>query len=423
MRSAIAVQARPACAALPSARTASSRAAPRIEFGCARRPVATRRRGWRPRQPIGRTPMCSFRRFQGVERLGAACGDLCRRRLQSRMFGLGCLQPCGQFADPAAGIGGALRPIGALRRDRRAARRAGGMFADQSFALGSRRGIGCPGGGQCGARGLDGVAQRREIRERPLRIVGQPERNPHVLALRRQARHLRVDGGQPWSRPPSPAHAGADARGAHVPGAAPRPSVPRGRASRPPSPPGRSRLRPRPQPARLPPHHAPPPSRVAAPTIGYAAAGVQRPRWVCLPGWCSHPSARPRLRGTPAFVRAASPGCAPSPAVSSSTSPICDRARASAGGPCTKPGKRRCSGRQLGGRVERQQFPPMSRGVTVGSRGQFLAEAAPSAVSSPAGTLSASTIGGQRSSSFTARTSPSARASAPSRAATESAAA
>ena len=378
MRSAIAVQAMLGLrrAALGAHRILACRAEGRLRRRA--RPGPTRRhRLAAAARPSAARAMRRFRRFQGVERLGPACCDLRRRRLQIP-HARPRLRPAVQPVRPPGGRHRrrAAPSRRAPPRSPCAARRAAACSRTSSFAFGPRRGIGRPGRGQRAARSLDGLAQSREIGQRPLRIVGQPERDPHVLALRRQTRRSACR----W-RPACVATSVACAtqvlmrRGAHVPGAVPRPSVPRAPAcsasvaARSVSLAASAARR-----ARLPPHRAPRPGRVAAPTAGCAAAAGPRRRWACRPGSCSRPSARPRLRGIPASGQAPVPAAQPSPAVSSSTSPICDRARASAGGPCDQPVKRSRAGRQLGGRIERQQFPPMSRGVTVGSRGQLLAQ-------------------------------------------------
>ena len=139
-------------------------------------------------------------------------------------------------------------------------------------------------------------------------------------------------------------------------------------------------------------------------------------------GWYSRPTARRRPRARPA------PDPAPDrPATTrrwrrSSTSPVCDSTRASAGGAWTNAASGVAPPGSLGagsnGGSSRQCRAASGSAAEVSSS----PKAAPSAASRPAGTLSASTIGGQRSPSFTASTSASARASAASLARVASAA-
>ena len=117
-------------------------------------------------QAVGCHPMGRLRRFQGIQRLGAARRNLARHSLQGRVLRLGGFPPFRQLANPASGVGSALSPVGSLAGNGGPARRAHRMVAGQRLAFGLRRGFRRSSRRQRGPRRLHGIAQGHEVRQR-----------------------------------------------------------------------------------------------------------------------------------------------------------------------------------------------------------------------------------------------------------------
>ena len=105
--------------------------------------------------------------------------------------------------------------------------------------------------------------------------------------------------------------------------------------------------------------------------------GARRLASACRRGSCSRPSARPRLRGKRAPVRARAAPAAPRPPRRPPEARSATRARASAGGASTSAEKGRGAFRQGGGGIEEAAAPAVARGIAAGGGTQLLPSAAP----------------------------------------------
>ena len=113
------------------------------------------------------------------------------------MLRLGCFPPLRQLADPAAGVGSALPPVGSLAGDGGPARGAHRMVTGQRLAFGPRRGFRRSSCRQRGSRRLHRLAQGDEVRQRGLRVAGLRKGGIGFLGLGSQSLDLGVDAGQP----------------------------------------------------------------------------------------------------------------------------------------------------------------------------------------------------------------------------------
>ena len=362
-------------------------------------------------QCFGGGAVRGFGRLQCVQRLGAARGDPGGGGGQRVMLGAGlAARAARSVTRPAASS--RAPPSRPARRDGAAAFGAAGG-ARASVSRSARAAL-------SRARAADSAARARSTAARRAAEVGQRGIGRAGVVQRRRGVQRRPPGRGRAVRPARPGarsaeaawaaarQAAARARSSALLGLAPggagglfrggrrtfRASACRSRGA------GRlgGRLLRRGQTARRPP-------------TGCAAAGEPRRRSGCRHGSCSRPSATPRRHGTPASARARA-RLAAAPVASSSTSPICDRARASTG---RSLGPRRPAAPHLraGPAADRTAAVRASAGPRRGQRrSQFLPQRGAQRASSPAGTTSESTIGGQRSPSFTASTSASAWVSA-----------
>ena len=330
---------------------------------------------------------------------GAACRAACSA--------CGCVPPCRQVADPAAGIGRALRPVGALRRDapRRAVRAACSAPASRVRRVPRRP----PTAGAASAARAASTAPRSagQVGQRALRLARLREAAAGLLALGGQALDLVVDRRQPGGDRRRPGRAAAacaararssrcsaSARAARAccSAAVAARSAVAGRVA------CRSRSSPRASLGRceVALQHRQPVAllqpdrrggrragadRVAVPAPDRALAGDQHlaGRQLRLASRRRLPRRRP---GRSATARAPAPA-APAPA------------RQAASTPTGRPGIGSNGGSSRQCRAASRSAAEVSSSPS----------AAPSAASRPAGTVSASTIGGQRSPSFTASTS------------------
>ena len=132
-------------------------------FGGAGGAVGVRGHGQRGVQPGGGTAMEGLGLVQGFQGFRSQRSDACRRGFQRHVFGLGLLPAGRQVGDPLPRIACPFRPSAAFRSDRALALHPCGVFPDQGVAGTARGRFAGAGGGQRGARLLDGGAQCGDV--------------------------------------------------------------------------------------------------------------------------------------------------------------------------------------------------------------------------------------------------------------------